>query len=183
MTEQAATFEVKYTVGTENNNLAQAIRLRRRVRDLEGPDSILGLYNLHALANTLVLRFRVAHDRKDLEEAIAAYRVCQQTYVATDPNRLVLLGDLARAIEELCDLELDFGAGGIINGYFRPHDSGRYVPVTGGNNGGRIWLRIGSGSTFDRLDGKMAGDRITGTARFGGGSYFFRLLPESQLSV
>ena len=82
------------------------------------------------------------------------------------------------------DVELDFSESGIVNGFFRAYDSGSFVPVTGGVDGTRIWLDIGSNSTIDHFDGQIElNRRITGSGRFGGGNYYFRLLPETQLGV
>ena len=81
------------------------------------------------------------------------------------------------------DVELDFGKSGIVSGYFRANDSGTFVLVTGGVDGSRIWLDIGSNATVDHFDGELQLDRITGTGRFAGGDYYFRLLPEKQLGV
>lgn len=40
-------------------------------------------------------------------------------------------------------LQLTIGRDGIVNGYYRPND-GRFVAVTGGLQGDRLWLQIGA---------------------------------------
>lgn len=56
-------------------------------------------------------------------------------------------------------LQLRISSDGIVSGYYRPNDNARFVSVTGGLTGDRLWLEIGSMST--------RGWRFSGTLKDG----------------
>jgi hypothetical protein len=61
-------------------------------------------------------------------------------------------------------LNITINPDGIIQGYYHPADNVMaFIPVTGGRNGDRVWLDIG---TMGRLhvDGLLKNDVISGTA-------------------
>ncbi len=60
-------------------------------------------------------------------------------------------------------LQLTVTPDDIINGYYRPADTGAFVPVTGGRNGDEVWFDIGArGRTH--VQGTLHNGTIVGTA-------------------
>lgn len=67
-------------------------------------------------------------------------------------------------------LDLHFSENGTISGYFRPVDTGSFIPVTGGRNGNDLWFDIGNSGRF-HFTGTLSDGRISGGAIQGNSQY------------
>jgi hypothetical protein len=76
-------------------------------------------------------------------------------------------------------LNLDIGKDGALNGYYRFADSGTFQAVTGGLDGDRIWLDLGSAGLH--VTGTLTDGKIVGYTNFMGHQqpYRFTATPEA----
>ncbi len=75
-------------------------------------------------------------------------------------------------------LNLNIGADGIVNGYYREEDTGKFRQVTGGISGDRIWLDLGYDGPH--LNGTYKDGKIVAyTPIIGPQPYKFTATPEA----
>lgn len=60
-------------------------------------------------------------------------------------------------------MDITYHPDGIIRGYYHPAGLPSFVPITGGRDGDRIWLTIGTSGRWT-LNGHFHDGRITGSA-------------------
>jgi hypothetical protein len=73
-------------------------------------------------------------------------------------------------------LHLTFEPGGIVNGWYRPVDSGFARNVVGGLDGDKLWLDLGSDGLHD-INAKYDGGKIDGGTFIGNQTYTFVAKP------
>jgi hypothetical protein len=73
-------------------------------------------------------------------------------------------------------LTLNTYPGGVVNGLYRSIDGGRFVDVTGGRSGNKIWLDI-PGRGEMHIDATVNGNDIVGSTFIGSQPYDFNATP------
>jgi hypothetical protein len=76
-------------------------------------------------------------------------------------------------------LHVTISSRGIVNGYYRPDDSGRIFDVVGGLDGQKIWLEVGNRGSFV-IDGTLVDGKIVGSTFLSGRSYTFTATPQAS---
>ena len=84
-----------------------------------------------------------------------------QTYVTS----LTESGISASPVPYRGTLELTISSDGVVSGWYRPDYNGSFIPVTGGERSGKLWLNIGESGQLQltadvQKDGSLIGSAV-----------------------
>lgn len=101
--------------------------------------------------------------------SLAANGTTHLTYKTT----LTETGIAPSAIPYEGSLQLTVSSDGLVSGWYRPTDSGPFIPVTGGWTKGRLWLNVGERGLLQisadvKNDGHLVGSAVQLPASYPG---------------